>query len=110
MASDVGSSLEDLELYLREHHLRGAGIQRAGDPPPPREGHAAGFWRWAELYPALEQAGKLVTLGRNEGGSDGMAGMRVVTPLGHGRRAVRTVRAAHPGEHYGSPYPIDPPL
>ena len=93
MASGVGSSLEDLELYLREHHLRGAGIQRAGDPPPPREGHAAGFWKWEEFYPALEQAGNLVTIG-----SDGMVGMRVVTPLGHGRPIHMDAQILMPGE------------
>ena len=60
MTDGVGTSIEDLERYLREHHLRGAGIQRAGDPPPPREGYAAGFWKWAELYPALEQAGNII--------------------------------------------------
>ena len=93
MADGVGTSLEDLERYLREHHLRGAGIQRAGDPPPPREGYAAGFWKWSELYPALEQAGKLVSIG-----SDGMVGMRAVTPLGHGRPIHMDAQILMPGE------------
>lgn len=93
MADGVGTSIEDLERYLRAHHLRGAGIQRAGDPPPPREGYAAGFWPWAELYPALEQAGRLVSIG-----SGGMVGMRVVTPLGHGRPIHMDAQLLMPGE------------
>lgn len=98
MADDVGTSIEHLERYLREHHLRGAGIQRAGDPPPRRDGYAAGLWKWAELYPALAQAGKLVSIGTNEGGSDGMVGMRVVTPLGHGRPIHMDAQILMPGE------------
>ena len=100
MASSIGTSLADLEVYLREHHLRGSGIRSAGDPPPPREGYAAGLWKWAELYPALEQSGKLVRIGRTAswGSVDGVIGMRVVTPLGHGRPIHMDAQLLMPGE------------
>ncbi|HLG70245.1 MAG TPA: cupin domain-containing protein [Chloroflexota bacterium] len=71
-ALDVGSTLQDLERYLAEHHLLGAGLPREAKPAP-RHGNAAAHWDWAVVRSGLLQSGRIVTVG-----PDGMTGMRSV--------------------------------
>ncbi len=71
--SDVGTTTEDLERFLAEHHLAGAGLSRA-HLPPPRKGNAAAYWSWEGIRAGLLQSGKIVTVG-----PDAMTGMRSVT-------------------------------
>lgn len=73
--SDVGTTHEDLERFLADHHLVGAGLRREGVAPP-REGNTAAHWRWEGIYRGLMQSGKIVTVGPN-----GMTGMRSVTGI-----------------------------
>ena len=73
--SDVGTTTEDLERFLAEHHLVGAGLRRDGAAPL-REGNTAAHWRWEGIYRGLMQSGKIVTVGPN-----GMIGMRSVTGI-----------------------------
>ena len=43
MMSDVGTTHEDLERFLAEHHLVGAGLRRDGRAPA-RQGNTAAHW------------------------------------------------------------------
>lgn len=70
MTSDVGATVEDLNRFLAEYHLVGAGLRRDGDK---RSGKTARHWQWEGIYPALMQSGKVVTVGPG-----GMAGMRTI--------------------------------
>lgn len=68
--TDVGTTAEDLERFLAEYHLVGAGLRRDG---PKRTGNAARHWKWEGIYAGLLQSGKVVSVGPG-----GMAGMRTI--------------------------------
>ena len=63
---------EDLELFLADYHLLGAGLKR-DHAPAPRQGNTAAHWRWQGIHDGLQQSGKIVTVGPG-----GMTGMRSV--------------------------------
>lgn len=73
--SGVGTTKEDLERFLAEHHLVGAGLRRDADVPR-REGNTAAHWTWEGIYNGLMRSGSLVTVGPG-----GMTGMRSVTGI-----------------------------
>ena len=73
--SDVGTTHEDLERFLAEHHLVGAGLRREGMAPH-REGNTAAYWSWDGIYNGLMRSGEIVTVGPG-----GMTGMRSVTGI-----------------------------
>ncbi|HEX2227684.1 MAG TPA: cupin domain-containing protein [Candidatus Binatia bacterium] len=73
--SDVGRTHEDLERFLAEHHLVGAGLRRDGRAPA-REGNTAAHWKWEGIYRGLMRSGEIVTVG-----PDGMTGMRSVVGI-----------------------------
>ena len=67
--------IEDLERFLAEHHLIGAGLRREARTAP-RSGNTAAHWSWDGIYKGLMRAGEIVTVGPN-----GMTGMRSVTGI-----------------------------
>jgi len=69
---DVGTTHEDLERFLAEHHLVGAGLRRDGHTTP-RQGNTSAQWKWDGIYRGLMRSGEIVTVGPN-----GMTGMRSV--------------------------------
>lgn len=71
----VGKSIEDLERFLAEFHLVGAGLRREGMAPP-REGWTRAHWKWQGIHDGLQQSGKLVSVGPG-----GMTGMRSVVGI-----------------------------
>ncbi len=71
----VGTTHEELERFLAEHHLVGAGLRREGRAAP-RTGNTAAHWKWEGIYKGLMQSGKIVTVGPN-----GMTGMRSVVGI-----------------------------
>ena len=73
--SDVGTTTEDLERFLAEHHLVGAGLRREGQAQP-RQGNTAAHWSWEGIHQGLMQSGKIVSIG-----PDGMTGMRSVVGI-----------------------------
>lgn len=73
--SDVGTTTQDLERFLAEHHLAGAGLRREGVASP-RKGNTAAHWTWEGIYQGLMQSGKIVSIG-----AEGMTGMRSVTGI-----------------------------
>ena len=73
--SDVGTTTEDLERFLAEHHLVGAGLRREGQAKP-RQGNTAAHWSWEGIHQGLMQSGKIVSIG-----PDGMTGMRSVVGI-----------------------------
>jgi gentisate 1,2-dioxygenase len=73
--SDVGTTHEDLEQFLAEHHLVGAGLRREGMAPL-REGNTSAYWSWDGIYNGLKRSGEIVTVGPG-----GMTGMRSVTGI-----------------------------
>ena len=73
--SDVGTTHEDLERFLAEHHLVGAGLRRDGRAAP-RQGNTAAHWKWDGIYRGLMRSGEIVTVGPN-----GMTGMRSVVGI-----------------------------
>ena len=58
---DVGTTHEDLEQFLAEHHLVGAGLRREGRAAP-REGDTAAHWSWEGIYKGLMQSGMISVL------------------------------------------------
>ena len=58
--SNVGTTVEDLNVFLAQYHLVGAGLRREGEK---RSGDAALHWKWEGIEPALRQSGKIVTVG-----------------------------------------------
>ena len=72
---DVGTTHEDLERFLAEHHLVGSGLRRQGMAPP-REGNTMAHWRWEGIYRGLMRSGEIVPVG-----PEGMTGMRSVTGI-----------------------------
>ena len=72
---DVGTTHEDLENFLAEHHLVGAGLRRDGRAAP-RQGNTAAHWKWDGIYRGLMRSGEIVTVGPN-----GMTGMRSVVGI-----------------------------
>lgn len=72
---DVGTTTEDLERYLAQHHLIGAGLKREGMAPP-RKGNTAAHWSWDGIHRGLLRSGEIVTVG-----PDGMTGMRSVVGI-----------------------------
>jgi gentisate 1,2-dioxygenase len=73
--SEVGTTHEDLERFLAEHHLVGAGLRRDLKGPP-RKGNTAAHWKWEGIYKGLMRSGEIVTVG-----PDGMTGMRSVVGI-----------------------------
>ena len=73
--SDVGTTHEDLERFLAEHHLVGAGLRREGRAAP-RKGNTAAHWSWNGIRRGLMRSGEIVTVGPN-----GMTGMRSVVGI-----------------------------
>lgn len=73
--ADVGTTHEDLERFLAEHHLVGAGLRREGVAPP-RKGNTAAHWDWEGIYRGLMRSGEIVSVGPG-----GMTGMRSVTGI-----------------------------
>ena len=73
--TDVGTTLEDLEHFLAEHHLVGAGLRREGQAPS-RQGNTAAHWAWDGIRRGLARSGEIVTMG-----SGGMTGMRSVVGI-----------------------------
>ncbi|MBM2803780.1 MAG: Cupin protein [Deltaproteobacteria bacterium] len=73
--SDVGASHEDLERFLGEHHLVGAGLKR-DKRAMPRQGKTTAHWQWDAIYRGLKRSGEIVTVGPN-----GMTGMRSVVGI-----------------------------
>lgn len=71
----VGTTTADLERFLAQHHLAGAGLRRDASVPA-RQGDAAAHWKWEGIYEGLMQSGRIVTVG-----PDGMTGMRSVTGI-----------------------------
>jgi gentisate 1,2-dioxygenase len=71
----VGATAEDLEQYLAQHHLLGAGLRRDNQPPA-RRGNTAAYWSWEAIRTGLLQAGRIVTVGPG-----GMTGMRSVVGI-----------------------------
>ncbi len=72
---DVGTTHQDLERFLAEHHLVGAGLRRH-DQAAPRQGNTAAHWQWDGIYRGLTRSGEIVTVGPN-----GMTGMRSVVGI-----------------------------
>ena len=60
--NDVGTTHEDLERFLRAHHLVGAGLKRDKSVLP-REGKTAAHWTWEGIYRGLVRSGEIVTVG-----------------------------------------------
>ena len=73
--NDVGTTHEDLEQFLAQHHLVGAGLRRDGRNVP-RQGNTAAHWKWDGIYRGLMRSGEIVTVGPN-----GMTGMRSVVGI-----------------------------
>jgi gentisate 1,2-dioxygenase len=73
--SDVGNTHEDLERFLAEHHLVGAGLRRDVRASP-RQGNTAAHWKWEGIYRGLMRSGEIVTVGPG-----GMTGMRSVVGI-----------------------------
>src|SRR4029077_11868275 len=73
--NDVGKTHEDLERFLADHHLVGAGLRREGRAAP-RQGNTAAHWTWDGIYRGLMRSGEIVTVGPN-----GMTGMRSVVGI-----------------------------
>jgi gentisate 1,2-dioxygenase len=97
MTNDLGTTLDDLERYLGERYLRGAGLRRGPESrtePPPRSGVAANHWKWSDIYSGLQQSGRIVPVG-----PQGLTEMRSVTPFG-GRKLPISMNAQilMPGE------------
>lgn len=67
---DVGTTIDDLNEFLAQYHLVGAGLRRDGSK---RSGNGALHWKWEGMYAALMQSGKIVTVGPGA-----MAGMRTI--------------------------------
>jgi gentisate 1,2-dioxygenase len=72
--TDVGTTHEDLERFLAEHHLVGAGLRREGAKA--RQGNTAAHWKWDGIHRGLMRSGEIVTVGPN-----GMTGMRSVVGI-----------------------------
>ena len=72
---DVGTTAEDLERYLAQRHLVGAGLRREGQAPA-RKGYTAAHWSWEGIHDGLLQSGRIVTVG-----PAGMTGMRSVVGI-----------------------------
>jgi hypothetical protein len=73
--TDVGTTHEDLERFLGEHHLVGAGLKR-DKRAAVREGKTAAHWKWDGIHRGLKRSGEIVTVGPN-----GMTGMRSVVGI-----------------------------
>jgi len=91
--ADVGTTTEDLERFLAEHHLVGAGLKRQGTAAP-RKGNTAAHWKWEGIRAGLLQSGKIVSIG-----AEGMTGMRSVTGIeARGFPIWMNVQVLMPGE------------
>src|SRR5918996_1308965 len=84
--SDVGTTHEDLERFLAEHHLVGAGLRRDGRASP-RQGNTAAHWKWDGIYRGLKRSGEIVTVGPN-----GMTGRRTAICAARRGSSVRRRR------------------
>jgi gentisate 1,2-dioxygenase len=92
--SDVGTTIEDLDRFLAEHHLIGktASYKR----PEARKGNLAAHWKWEGIYDGLMKSAKLVSVG-----PDGDVGMRSVTGVearAGGRPIWLNTQIVMPGE------------
>lgn len=70
----VGTTAQDLQRFLAEHHLAGAGLKPADGGPKLREGNTSAHWTWDGIHDGLQQSGRIVSVGPG-----GMTGMRSVT-------------------------------
>ncbi len=85
-------SLEDLDQFLVDHQLHGSWMRRAQQKPA--TARAALHWRWADVYPALLQAGSLVPVGPS-----GLTEMRSIRGLGASGHAIdMNAQILMPGE------------
>lgn len=73
--SNVGTTHEDLERFLAEHHLVGAGLRRDARAEA-RRGNTAAHWSWEGIRAGLMRSGEIVTVGPG-----GMTGMRSVVGI-----------------------------
>ncbi len=89
---DVGTTIDDLNAFLAEYHLVGAGLRREG---PRRTGNTARHWKWEGINAALQQSGKIVTVGPGA-----MAPMRTIAGVeGYNSHMWMDYQILMPGEH-----------
>ena len=89
--SNVGTTIEDLNAFLAEYHLVGAGLRRDG---PRRTGPLARHWKWEGIEAALLQSGKIVTVGPGA-----MAPMRTIAGVeGYNTHMWMDYQILMPGE------------
>ena len=89
--TNVGTTIDDLNEFLAEYHLVGAGLRREGEK---RSGNSARHWKWEGIYPALIQSGKVVTVGPGA-----MAGMRTIAGVeGYNSHMWMDYQILMPGE------------
>src|SRR5258706_15036878 len=73
--TDVGTTHEELERFLGEHHLIGAGLKRDKNCVAVKANTAA-HWKWDGIHRGLQRSGEIVSVGPN-----GMTGMRSVVGI-----------------------------
>src|SRR5437763_9615522 len=89
--ADVGTTVDDLNAFLAQYHLVGAGLRREGEK---RSGSAALHWKWEGIEPALLQSGRIVTVGPGQ-----MAGMRTIAGVeGYNSHMWMDYQILMPGE------------
>jgi gentisate 1,2-dioxygenase len=88
---NVGTTIDDLNEFLAQYHLVGAGLRRDG---PRRSGNTARHWKWEGIEAALLQSGKIVTVGPGA-----MAGMRTIAGVeGYNSHMWMDYQILMPGE------------
>jgi len=89
--ANVGTTIDDLNAFLAQYHLVGAGLRRDGEK---RSGHTALHWKWEGIEPALLQSGRIVTVGPGQ-----MAGMRTIAGVeGYNSHMWMDYQILMPGE------------
>ena len=89
--ANVGTTIEDLNEFLAQYHLVGAGLRREGEK---RTGNASLHWKWEGISAALHQSGKIVTVGPGA-----MAGMRTIAGVeGYNSHIWMDYQILMPGE------------
>ena len=97
--SDMGENLEELNQWLSERNLSGFGPGRRarwGPQTESRVGSGAFLWKWADIYPGLLQAAKLVTVG--PGAMTEMRSMQGVIPGARAPSIFMNTQILMPGE------------
>jgi gentisate 1,2-dioxygenase len=88
---NVGTTVDDLNAFLAEYHLVGAGLRRDGER---RTGNTARHWKWEGIEAALLQSGQVVTVGPGA-----MAGMRTIAGVeGYNSHMWMDYQILMPGE------------